>query len=140
MPHFYNTIAGGTNNKNDGSDNKLIKHSDIKVQFTEKALTGDKLRMNNYIDPIDMDRSGSSDSIDVNDRSNFQILLEGGEDENIDGEGIVNLPKGDPIGSCSLIISSNRKAMQLYPGYVVYLNSADGYISNSSCDEDYLYD
>jgi hypothetical protein len=52
----------------------------------------------------------------VNDRSKNQILLEGGEEEHIGGEGAVNLPKGENVGSCSLIGSSGTKPINNYPG------------------------
>jgi len=44
------------------------------------------------------------------------ILLEGGEDEYVNGEGEINLPKGDNVGSCSLIGSSAIKPIKAYPG------------------------
>ena len=76
-------------------------------------MTGSKLRINNYIEAIE--HSDESESVDVNDRSNNQILLEGGEEECIGGEGAINLPKIEN-GSCSLIGSSGTKPVKDYPG------------------------
>ena len=55
LPHFYNTISAGLKPTNHDSAGKLIKNSDIKVQFSEKALTGTKLRVNNYIEAIQVE-------------------------------------------------------------------------------------
>jgi hypothetical protein len=129
--------GGGPDTKSKESKRKSVKNSDIKVQFDDQALTGAKLRINNYIEAIE--RSDESESIDINDRSNNQILLEGGEEEFVGGEGAINMPKTEN-GSCSLIGSSGTKPVKDYPGQVIYLNTVEDIASFGSCDEDYELD